>query len=165
MRLRRIRRAESCGPIAAVAVSAAFRDHVADLFAPFGEVKIKLMFGGAGVYFKNQMFALLADERIYLKANDETRPAFEAEKCKPFVFQTKNGELMAMSYVEVPPRLLDDPAELAKWARRAYEVAIAAKGKKKPPANPKSLPRDLPLIHARKAKTKPIAGKAKRPRR
>ena len=71
-----------------MAVSTEFRDYVTDLFATFGDVKIKLMFGGAGVYFKDQMFGLLADERIYLKANDETRPAFEAEKCKPFVFQT-----------------------------------------------------------------------------
>jgi DNA transformation protein len=158
MRLRRIRRAESGGPIAAVAVSAEFRDHVADLFASFGEVEIKLMFGGAGIYFKDRMFGLIAGERIYLKANDETRPAFEAEKCKPFVFQSKHGELMAMSYLEVPPRLLDDGGELAIWARRAYEVAIAAKGKKKLPQDPKSLPRDLPLVN-------PIAAKAKRPRR
>jgi DNA transformation protein len=148
-----------------VAVSAEFRDHVTDLFASFGEIKIKLMFGGAGVYYKDQMFGLLADERIFLKANDGTLGAFEAEKCKPFVFQTKSGELMAMSYIEVPPRLLDDPAELAKWARRAYEVAISAKGKKKPPPNPKALPRDLPLVHARKAKARPTAEKAKRPRR
>ena len=72
-----------------------------------------------------------------------------------------------MSYLEVPPRLLDDSDELAKWARRAYEVAIAAKGRKKPPANPKTLPRDLPLIQRQKGATtkKPIAAKAKRSRR
>ena len=156
MRLRRVRRPEGRGSVIAVAVSLAFRDHVTDLFAAFGEVTIKLMFGGAGVYFKNQMFGLIDNERIYLKANDVTRPAFEAEGSKPFVFESKNGEIVAMSYLEVPPRLLDEPDELAKWARRAYEVAIAAKGKKK--SKPKARaagsipPRDLSLISPRKTK-------------
>lgn len=132
-----------------MAVSAAFRDHVADLFARFGDVKIKLMFGGAGIYHKDQMFGLIAGERIYLKANDETRAAFEAEGSKPFVFETKNGESVAMSYLEIPSRLLDDPDELADWARRAYEVAIARRGRKRPPFKSK-LPRDLPILSPKK---------------
>jgi DNA transformation protein len=134
-------------------VSAAFRDHVIDLFAPLGEVKIKLMFGGAGVYYKERMFALLADDRIYLKANDETRPAFEAEGSKPFVFEMKSGVLAAMSYLEVPPRLLDDPDELARWARRAYEAAIAARGKKNP-TRESAPPRDLPLVSPKRKRLK-----------
>jgi DNA transformation protein len=135
-----------------MAVSAEFRDYVVDVFAPFGEVKIKLMFGGAGVYFKDRMFALLAGDRIYLKANDETRPAFEAEGSKPFVFQMKSGELAAMSYLEVPPRLLDDPDELARWARRAYEAAIASRGKGRKPGAKSAPPRDLPLVAPRRKK-------------
>ncbi len=131
-----------------MAVSAAFREHVTDLFATFGEVKIKLMFGGAGVYYKDQMFALLAGERIFLKVNEETRGAFEAERCKPFVFESKDGETIMTSYVEVPPRLLDDTDELARWAQRAYEAAVKGRGKKKP-ARKSSLPRDLPLVSPR----------------
>lgn len=135
-----------------MAVSAEFRDYVTDLFDGFGEIKVKLMFGGAGIYHKDQMFGLIADERIYLKANDETRGAFEAEGSKPFVFESKNGDTVAMSYLEVPPRLLDDTDELAKWARRAYEVAIKGRAKKKP-AGKAGVPRELPLV-APKAKRK-----------
>ncbi len=133
-----------------MAVSAAFREHVTDLFATFGEVKIKLMFGGAGVYFKDQMFALLAGERIYLKVNEETRPAFEAEGRKPFVFESKDGETIMTSYVEVPPRLLDDTDELARWAQRAYEAAIKGRGKKRPVRT--AVPRELPLVAPRRAR-------------
>jgi DNA transformation protein len=132
-----------------VAVSRQFRDYVTDLFAPFGEVEIRLMFGGAGIYHKDQMFALIADERIYLKVNDETRPAFEAEGSKPFVFEMKSGELAAMSYLELPPRLLDDPDELQRWARRAYEAAIASRGNKHKPRK-NAPPPDLPLVSPRK---------------
>lgn len=128
-----------------MAVSAAFRDYVVDLFAPFGEVKIKLMFGGAGIYFKDQMFGLIAGERIYLKANDETRPVFEREGSKPFVFESKRGDTIAMSYLEVPARLLDDTDELAIWARRAYEAGVKGRAKAKP-ARKTAVPRELPLL-------------------
>jgi DNA transformation protein len=131
-------------------VSTAFREHVVDLFAEFGEVRIKLMFGDAGVYHKDKMFALIADERIYLKANEETRKAFEAEGSAPFKFENKNGEILAMSYWELPPRLLDDTAELAKWARRAYAAAVAGSSKKK--AGRSAVPRELPLITPRRTK-------------
>jgi len=133
-----------------VVVSSAFREHVTDLFAPFGEVKIKLMFGGAGVYYKDQMFALLAGERIYLKVNEETRAAFDAERCKPFVFESKDGETIMTSYVEVPSRLLDDTDELARWALRAYEAAIKGRGQKKP-GRKSPVPRDLPLVSPKKS--------------
>jgi len=135
-----------------VAVSRAFREHVVDLFASLGEITIKLMFGGAGIYFKDRMFGLIADDRIYLKADDATRGAFEAEGSRPFVFEMKTGELVAMSYLEVPPRLLDDPDELARWARRAYGCALASKGKRTKPRRGNAPPRDLPLVAPRKAR-------------
>jgi DNA transformation protein len=134
-----------------VAVSAEFRDYVTDLFATFGQVKIKLMFGGAGIYFKDQMFGLIADERIYLKANDETRPMFEPEGSKPFIFESKRGDTIAMSYLEIPSRLLDDTEELADWARRAYAVAIKGRAKKKP-AGKQPIPRELPLVTPKKSR-------------
>ena len=132
-----------------MAVSAEFREYVVDLFAAFGPVTVKRMFGGAGIYYKDRMFGLIGGDRIYLKANDETRPAFEAEGSKPFTFQMKGGEFVMTGYFELPSRLLDDPDDLAKWARSAYEVAVAARGKKKAPrAN--APPADLPLVAPRK---------------
>ncbi len=128
-----------------MAVSAKFRAYVTDVLSEFGEVTIKPMFGGAGVYYRAQMFALIADERLFLKANDALRPAFEAEGSEPFTFKNKNGEIMAMSYLEVPSRLFDDTDELAQWARRSYEAAVAGKGAAK------AL---LPLVTRRKAAKK-----------
>ena len=147
-----------------MAVSADFRNYVCDLFQSFGEIQIKLMFGGAGIYLKDRMFGLIVDERIYLKANDGTRRAFDDEGCKPFTFENKKGEVMSMSYFEIPSRLLDDPGELTNWARSAYEVAIAAKAKKQPKSQAK-LPGELPLVEPKKTSSKPSAAKAKRSRR
>ncbi|NOT42027.1 MAG: TfoX/Sxy family protein [Alphaproteobacteria bacterium] len=136
-----------------MAVSAEFRAHVGDLFQGLGPIDIKLMFGGAGVYFKDQIFALIADERIYLKVSDETRPAFEREGSKPLAFEMNGREAVMTSYVEVPPRLLDDADELTKWARHAYEAAIKGRAKKKP-AREQAMPRDLPLVARRRSKKK-----------
>jgi DNA transformation protein len=138
-----------------MAVSAAFRDYTTDLFAPFGEVKIRAMFGGAGIYHKDQIFGLIIAERIYLKTDEVTRPAFQREGSKPFIFKTKDGEIVAMNYLELPSRLLDDADELKSWAQAAYEAAIRSRGKKRAGTAKKTKgrsldPRDLPLVSPRK---------------
>ena len=136
-----------------MAVSAAFRDYVTDLFASFGEIKIRAMFGGAGVYHKDQIFGLIIAERIYLRADDVTRPAFELEGMQPFRYNTKNGEVGVMAYWELPERLLDDPDELKSWAKAAYETGIRSRGKKAAARRPRTGrpldPRDLPLVSPR----------------
>ncbi len=128
-----------------MAVSAAIRDHVCELFAGLGDIAVKSMFGGAGIWLNKRMFGLLAGERIYLKTSDQTRPAFEAEGSKPFTFKNKNGAIVAMSYLELPTRLLDDPDEAVKWARQACKVASASKKKKA-----KFTEADLPLVTRKK---------------
>jgi DNA transformation protein len=134
-----------------VAISAAFRDHVADLFARFGEIKLKSMFGGAGIYHKDQMFALIMDDHVYLKGGDEMRAAFEKLNVKPFVITNSKGERVSTSYFEMPEHLLDDPDEVVVWARRAYDAAIAARARKRKPTKSK-LPRDLPLVTPKRKK-------------
>lgn len=139
-----------------MAVSSAFRDYVIDLFASFGEIKIRSMFGGAGIYHKDQMFGLIIAERIYLKADEATRPAFQREGSKPFIFHNKDGDIVAMSYLELPPRLLDDSDDLKAWANDAYEAAIRARGRKSS-SKKKGRPlvaRDLPLVAPRSKRRK-----------
>ena len=133
-----------------MAVSPAFRDHVLDLFAPLGDITLKSMFGGAGIYHKDQIFGLIIAERIYLKTDEQTRPSFEREGVQPFRYSTKNGEIGVMAYWELPERLLDDPDELKTWAKAAYETGIRARGKKSKPRQTKKgrpfVMNDLPLV-------------------
>src|SRR6478609_1655271 len=113
------------------------REAITEMFSAFGPVVVKSMFGGAGIYADGIFFALVDDGVIYLKADDETRPRFEDEGCKQFVYQGKTREV-AMSYWRMPERLYDDPEELAQWARLALAAAHRAaalkargKGRKK----------------------------------
>ena len=98
-------------------------DRFDDLFAPFGKIVVRRMFGGEGLFHDGLMFGLVDDERIFLKTSKETRPRFIAEGSGPFTYQMKKGEGILTSYYELPDRLYDDPDELAAWARAAFAVA------------------------------------------
>lgn len=100
--------------------------HVQDLFASFGTVNVRRMFGGAGVFADGVMFALVARDVIYLKTDEDTVPAFALEGSQPFSYTTSKGKQarrVIMSYWRLPERLYDDPDELAQWARTALAVA------------------------------------------
>jgi len=115
-------------------------DYVQELFASFGPVSVRRMFGGAGVYADGLMFALVAGGVIYLKTAPERTDAFERERCGPFSYATKDGTRQITSYWQMPERLYDDPDELAQWARTALAVARAGQVKKARP-KPQTKPR------------------------
>jgi DNA transformation protein len=116
--------------------SEGFKAFIADQLAGFGPVNIRNMFGGAGVYADGVMFAILARDTLYLKADETSSPAYAGEGMEPFTYTAKGGKAIAMSYWEVPPRLLEDPDELAAWAREAHRIACAGKaaGSRKRPS-------------------------------
>jgi len=125
-----------------------------ELFAEFGPVDVRRMFGGAGVFVGDRMIALVSREVIYLKADAETIPAFEQEGLAPFSYATRNGEQKLTSYWRMPDRLYDDPEELARWARAAHEAALRAADKKRQPRK----------LASRKAKRVTPPSKARRTR-
>lgn len=98
-------------------------DRFDDLFAPFGKVVIRRMFGGEGLYRDNVMFGFVFGEQIYLKTDEAGRQAFIAEGAAPFVYPMKKGDITSHNYYALPDRLYDDPDELAEWARAAFVVA------------------------------------------
>ena len=58
-----------------------FEAHLEDLFAPLGGVSMRKMFGGLGIFRRGVMFALVADDTLYFKVDDQTEADFEAEGC------------------------------------------------------------------------------------
>jgi DNA transformation protein len=107
---------------------------VSELFAAFGPVSVRRMFGGAGVYADGIIIAIIAGGVIYLKADADTVPRFEAEGLGPFTYEARSHKRAVMSYWRMPDRLYDDPDELAHWARDALAAARRAAGAKPRPA-------------------------------
>jgi DNA transformation protein and related proteins len=101
-------------------------DHISELFAAFGRVDVRRMFGGAGLYAEGVMFGLIVDDVIYLKTDEHTAARFEREGCGPFTYDTKRGERSLKSYWRMPDRLYDEPEELAVWAKASLEAARRA---------------------------------------
>ena len=98
-------------------------DDIRELFAVFGRVSVRRMFGGAGIYAEDTIFALVHEGIIYLKADEQNAPAFDREALGPFTYVTRDGKRGVTSYRRMPDRLYDDPDDLARWARDALAAA------------------------------------------
>jgi DNA transformation protein len=107
-----------------------FVEHVVETMRDFGTVSAKPMFGGFGLYHEGLFFALIAEDALYLKVDDENRAEFEKAGLAPFVYVTKDGDRMAMSYHQAPPEALESPPMMTAWARSGYAAALRAKNRK-----------------------------------
>jgi DNA transformation protein and related proteins len=131
------------------------RDFLIDLFADFGPVTIRRMFSGFGISADGTNFALALRGGLYLRADDQTIPRFEAEGSKPFQYQTRAKTVTVGSYWQLPERLYDDPEELTGWARAALAAAQRAALGKRPKA------RKAAKVAEAATKKKPAAAKNK----
>lgn len=103
-----------------------FVEYLQEVFAPFGEIRSRRMFGGYGIYHKDLMFGLIADNVLYLKADNEAVIRFEEKGLGPFQY-LKNGKAMNMSYFLAPEEIYDDPEVATEWANIAYNSALRSK--------------------------------------
>jgi len=108
-----------------MAASAEYLDFIKEQLSGFGPVTVRRMFGGAGIFRDGLMFALIADETLYLKADDASQKEFEALSLSPFTYG-KGGKRTVMSYWRAPEACLDDGDEMTGWARKAFAAALRA---------------------------------------
>ena len=106
--------------------SDALVEHCLELLAPLGEVTARRMFGGHGLRVDGLFFGLIAFDRLYLKADAASRPAFEAAGCSPFVYDGK-GKSVTLGYWTVPADAMESPALMQPWARLALQAALTAR--------------------------------------
>ena len=103
-----------------------FVAHVDDLLAPFGEgaenLRVRSMFGGFGVFLGDTMFALIADDVLYFKVDDQTLADFQEAGSEPFTY-TRGGKDRQMSYYTAPDGTIEDAEAVYPWAERAIGAA------------------------------------------
>jgi len=105
-----------------------------DLCRPLGDVTSKRMFGGLCLWHQGLAFALVIDETLYLKVDEQNRIAFEQRGLPRFSYTTKTGRTTVMSYARAPEEVYDDPEVFAGWAKGAIAAArrVAAEKPAKP---------------------------------
>ena len=117
-----------------MAFSKDFAAYVQELFGGLGLVRVKGMFGGAGVYADELMFAFIADDSLYLRVDAEIEDRFRAEGSQPYIFHMRDGREIAISYWSAPEAALEAPEDAEIWARLSLGAAMrkqASKGKKR----------------------------------
>jgi len=78
-----------------------FVDYLLDLMKSLGDVSARRMFGGYGIFRDGLMFGLVADDQLFIKADDICRQEFESLELPPFEYN-KQGKLMKLSYYLTP---------------------------------------------------------------
>jgi DNA transformation protein and related proteins len=81
------------------------------------------MFGGHGLYCDGAFFAIVLDDVLYLKADDQSRPRFVAAGLEPFVYQ-RQGKRASLGYYRAPPEALESPDAALAWGREALGAAL-----------------------------------------
>ena len=97
-----------------------FVQQILDRLSSLGEVTSRPQFGGHGLYWRDTIFAILFEGRLYLKVDERSRADYLARGMGPF---RPNERQTIKSYYEVPPEVLDEPEALISWAGVAIRAA------------------------------------------
>jgi len=110
-----------------------FALYCCELLSTVGPCAARRMFGAYGISSDGLTLAILADlgsgEKLWLKADDTTRPLFENAGCERFTYQSRNGP-KSMNYYSVPEDALESHLLMAPWARLALDAALSARKSK-----------------------------------
>lgn len=118
-----------------MAASKEYLDFLAEQLSQLGTLTSRAMMGGHCLYLNDVVFALVANNTLYLKVDDETRPKFAARGLAAFQpFPEKGG---GMSYHLAPPEFFDNQDAALTWGRMAFEAGQRAQAKRKPKAKKK----------------------------
>ncbi len=110
-----------------------FVDYCLELLSGIGPCTAKGMFGGWGIALDGLTMALIADlgegEKLWLKADADSQPTFEAENCKRFTMtMIKKGvpTPVSMGYYSAPVDAMESALVMTPWARLALDSARKA---------------------------------------
>ena len=135
-----------------------FADYCCELLASAGPCVARRMFGGWGISTGGLTLAILADlgngEKLWLKADEDSRPRFEAADCERFTYMGK-GLPKSLNYYSAPVDALESQQFMAPWARLALESALKARSA---PAR-----RSRPATKSRAKPAKPVVKRATAP--
>ena len=104
---------------------------IAEFFAPLGDVTVKRLFSGQGIYHQGLIVGAVMDGDILLKADATSEQQFQAAGATQWTYQYPDGRTIKMPYWSVPPDALDDPDQRAPWLALAYAAALRAGSKSK----------------------------------
>ena len=110
--------------------SETYAEFLREQLAPLGRVTLRRMFGKTGVFCDGVMFAMVTENTLYFRVDDQNRETFSEARSFPPLNYAKRGATIDLSFWRVPERLFDEPDELVTWARVALAAARRVSAKR-----------------------------------
>ena len=131
-----------------------FATYCCDLLGAIGPCVLRRMFGGFGISTDGLTVALMTDlgqgEKLWLKADEDSRALFEAAGCQRFGY-LREGVQRSMNYYSAPEEAMDSPQQMTPWARLALEAALKATARVKASTRAKAKPKAKTRVKASEA--------------
>jgi DNA transformation protein and related proteins len=107
-------------------------DWIIEAMEPTGVVTFRHMMGGATLYCDGTVFAIIAADALWFKADKLSDAIWDAAGCVRFTYEMK-GKTGSMNYRRAPDEVHDDPDALRQWASLGLEAGRRAPAKKSKP--------------------------------
>lgn len=108
--------------------SDSFKEFVLDQLRDLDGMSSRAMFGGYGLYAGDLFFGIIHKGRLYFKTDASTAPAYIEKDMKPF---RPSAKQTLKNYYEVPVEVMEDPEQLADWARKVIKCQSESKPSKR----------------------------------
>ena len=102
---------------------------VVEAMEPVGVVSHRAMMGGATLYCDGTVFAIVAGDALWFKADRVSDAAWDEAGCERFSYE-RDGGVATMNYRRAPDEVFDDADALRGWARPALEAGVRAPKRK-----------------------------------
>ncbi len=103
-----------------------FAQYCADMLNPFGEISIKSMFGGYGVYKDGVIIGIIGDDELFFKKTSDNEHLFNTYENHPFTYE-KDGKTMTMSYQSVSEEVLNNHEQIEELITATYNASLKRK--------------------------------------
>lgn len=113
-----------------MAVDRGLVEWVAEAMAPIGTVTARAMMGGATLYCGGTLFALVAFDALWFKADAASDATWDEEGCARFTYDRAGGTA-SMNYRRAPDEVYDDADALREWAALGLAAGGRAPARKK----------------------------------
>lgn len=100
-----------------------FAAFLREQLAPLGALTFRRMFGKTGVFCHGLMFAMVADDALYVRIDAQNRDELAEAASAPPLSYEKQGRSIDLAFWAVPEHLPDETDTLLTWACSALGAA------------------------------------------
>lgn len=95
--------------------------HAVESMSRIAPISYRRIFSGYAIYHQGVQFAIIAHDRLYFRADENSRSIYIAKHMTAFLPATISPD--ESNFFQLPDEVLSHPAELIFWMRIAVEAA------------------------------------------